>query len=164
MRGLWGWALAAAAWGQTPTATVVGRIEDASRASLPEVRIQIRNKNTGESRELLTATDGEFAATNLAPGLYELFAEKQGFKRIHEAEFELLVDQTARFDLRMMVGDVSESVEVRDEVPLLNTENATRGEVIVTQEIIEMPLEGRDFNDLTFMVPGVARRAARAVC
>lgn len=159
MRTLWGLALAAAAWGQAPTATVVGRIEDASKASLPEVKVQIRNKNTGESREILTATDGEFAATNLAPGLYELFAEKPGFKKVHETEFELQVDQTARFDLRMMVGDVSESVEVRDEVPLLNTENATRGEVIVTQEIIEMPLEGRDFNDLTFMVPGVARRA-----
>ncbi|MDP2997402.1 MAG: carboxypeptidase regulatory-like domain-containing protein [Bryobacterales bacterium] len=159
MRALWVLMLAATAWGQTPTASVVGRIEDPSRGSLPGVKIQIRNKNTGEPREAVTEADGEFAVTNLVPGLYELFAERQGFKRIHETEFELQVDQTARFEFQMTVGDVSQSVEVTAEVPLLNTENASRGEVVVTQEIMEMPLEGRDFNDLTFMVPGVARKA-----
>lgn len=159
MRVLCCLALAAAAWGQAPTATVAGRFEDASRASLPEVTVRIRNINTGAWRTTATGTDGEFAVTNLAPGIYELLGEKPGFKKIHETEFELQVDQTARFEFRMSVGDVTESVEVRAEVPLLNTENASRGEVIVTQEIIEMPLEGRDFNDLTFMTPGVARRS-----
>ncbi len=158
-RALYVMALAVSAWGQTPAATIVGRIEDASAGSLPGVKVQVRNKNTGDLREAQTATNGEFVLANLPPGFYELFAEKEGFKRIHEAEIELQVDQTARFEFRMMVGDVTESVEVKAEAPLLNTDNATRGDVIVTQEIMEMPLEGRDFNDLTFMVPGVARRA-----
>ena len=162
MRVLWVLMLTLLAYGQTPTATVVGTIEDPSGASLPGVKIQIQNIDTGELRGAVTEIEGEFAVTNLAPGTYSFVGEKPGFKKIHEAEFELEADQTARFEFKMMVGDVSESMEVRADVPLINTENATRGDVIAKHEIMEMPLEGRDFNDLTFMVPGVNRAAQGA--
>jgi hypothetical protein len=162
MRVLWVLMLTPLAYSQTPTATVVGTIEDPSGASLPGVKIQIQNIDTGEIRAAVTEIEGEFAVTNLAPGTYSFVGEKPGFKKIHEAEFELEGDQTARFEFKMTVGDVSESMEVRADVPLINTENATRGDVIAKQEIMEMPLEGRDFNDLTFMVPGVNRSAQGA--
>ena len=94
-----------------------------------------------------------------AAGAYDLFVEKPRFRKLFEPGVVLQVDQQARLDLRRGIGDVAESIEVRAEAPLLNTENAAREEVVASVEISEMPLDGRDFSDLTDMVPGVARKA-----
>ncbi len=144
---------------QSPTATLTGRVDDLSGAVVPGVRITIRNINTSESRAVETDQNGEYTVTNLFPGQYEVRGEKAGFQSVHETGLELQVDQVARLDLRLQVGNVSETVEVKAEAPLLNTENPVKGEVIVNDEIMEMPLEDRDFGDLAFLVPGVQRRA-----
>ena len=144
---------------QSPTAALVGRIEDPTGAAVAGVSVQIRNINTGESRTVRTELDGEFTAPNLPPGEYEVIVEKAGFHRVHRTGVELEVDQTARLDFRLEVGAVAESVEVRAEAPMLNTENAVRGEVIAGEEMVEMPLNGRDFADLSYLVPGVLRKA-----
>jgi hypothetical protein len=144
---------------QTPSATLLGRIEDSTGAALQGTRITLRHLGTNATREAAADELGDYTVAGLAPGSYELLAEAPGFKKLREASVELLVDQTFRLDLKMTVGDVTESVEVTAEAPLLNTENTTRGEVIASTEISEMPLEGRDFNDLSFLVPGVSRRA-----
>jgi outer membrane receptor protein involved in Fe transport len=67
----------------------------------------------------------------------------------------LQVEQTARLDAQLQIGTTSETVEVKADVPLLNTETSSRGDVITSTEITEMPLNGRDFNDLAFLVAGV---------
>ncbi len=85
--------------------------------------------------------------------------EKSGFSTQRETGIELQVDQTARLDLVLRLGSVSESVVVSADVPLLNTESGTRGDVIVTEEIVEMPLDGRSVTDLAFLVPGVTPSA-----
>ena len=72
------------------------------------------------------------------------------------------VDQTARVDARLEVGAVSQTVEVTGATPLINTENSTRGDVVTAPEILEMPLDGRNFTDLAFMVPGVAESEQKA--
>ena len=79
-----------------------------------------------------------------------------------ERGFTLEVDQTARLDLELQIGLVSETVQVTASVPLLNTENAMRGDVIVSREMTDIPLDGRDFADLAYLVPGVAQKAQGA--
>ncbi len=151
--------LCCALWAQVPSATLLGRIEDPSGAPIPGASIRLTAKATGETRQTSSSDQGDYALTNVPPGVYTLVVEQAGFKKAQEDEIELQVDQQLRLDLKLVVGDVSETIEVTASVPLLNTENASKGEVIASVEITEMPLEGRDFNDLTFMVPGVARRA-----
>src|ERR1035438_8493105 len=145
-------ALAAA---QTPSATLVGRIVDASKAGVAAAAVRVRDVNTNEIRSAQSQPEGEYTVSNLPPGTYEVTIDKAGFKQVHESSLELQVDQTARLDVQLEVGAVTQSVEVVASVPLLNTESFSRGDVVAPREIAEMPLNGRDFNDLAFMVAGV---------
>jgi hypothetical protein len=148
-------AFAGVAAAQTPSATIVGRIVDASDAVVSDASIHVRNVNTNEVRTAISQADGGYTVSNLPPGTYEVTIEKPGFKPLRESHLELLVEQTARVDARLDPGAVSESVEVTARVPLLNTETSSRGDIVSLREIVEMPLNGRDFNDLAFTLPGV---------
>jgi len=147
--------IAGVAAAQTPNATLVGRITDGSHAGVPGAAIQVRNVNTNESRTAQSQFDGEYTVSNLSPGSYEVIIDKAGFRRLHESNLELQVEQTARLDAQLQIGTTAETVEVKADVPLLNTETSSRGDVITSNEITEMPLNGRDFNDLAFLVAGV---------
>jgi hypothetical protein len=140
---------------QTPTATLVGHITDATRASILGASVKIRNVETNELRGVESGVDGQFTAADLKPGFYEVTVEKAGFKTARDQSVELQVGQTARLDITLEVGSAAQSVEVTASVPSVNTENATRGDVIAPNEIAEMPLNGRDFNDLAVLVAGV---------
>ncbi len=144
---------------QSTSAAVVGVVRDASGGAVPAAEIKIRNVDTNISRQTASDERGGFTITNLAPGQYELTAGKTGFHLQRETGIELQVSQTARMELTLQVGALAESVEVRADLPLLNTENQAKGDVIVTQEILEMPLNGRDVFDLAFLVPGVIEKA-----
>ena len=145
----------AAMFGQTPTGTVGGRVTDGSGAAIPGAAVQVRNENTNLLRRASTQAAGEYTVADLAPGTYSVTISKDGFRSAAKKDFELQVDQTVRLDAQLEVGSVSESVEIRAEVPLINTETFTRGETITPKEVQEMPLNGRNFNDLAFLVPGV---------
>jgi len=140
---------------QTPAATLVGRIVDASHAGIVGAGIRVRNVDTNDVRTAQSKIDGEYTVSSLAPGTYEVTIEKAGFRQLKEQNLVLQVDQTARLDARLQIGAVSQTVEVEATVPLLNTETSAKGDVIAPNEITEMPLNGRDFNDLAFMVAGV---------
>ena len=148
-------ALAGAALAQAPTATLVGHVVDASRAGVPGAAIKVRNLDTNQTRTTLATGTGDYTVSALAPGPYEISIEKTGFKTVRETKIVLEADQSARLDVELPVGSVSESVEVTSAPPLLNTEASSRGDVISPTEIAEMPLNGRDFNDLAFNVAGV---------
>lgn len=144
---------------QSPTAAVVGIIRDASGASVPGAAIKVRDMNTNITRDTVSGPDGGFTVPNLAPSLYEVSVEMSGFQTLRETSLELRVNQTARLELQLKVGAMSQAVEVTAQVPLLNTENPAKGDVIVTEEMSEMPLDGRNFQDLALMVPGVVPNA-----
>src|SRR5580700_692457 len=108
---------------QSPTATVVGTVKDASGASIAGAAIGVRNVETGEVRSAQSQIEGEFTVPNLPPGKYEVTIAKPGFHTLRETGLELEVDQAARLDAKLQIGALSEAVEVRAEVPLLNTEN-----------------------------------------
>jgi outer membrane receptor protein involved in Fe transport len=140
---------------QVGTSALVGRVTDASHDPVPDAVIQVRDVNTNKIRVVQSRPDGEYAVPNLSPGLYDVTISRSGFKQLRKINLELNIDQTARLDAQLDVGEVSETVEVTALVPLMNTESSSRGDVIAGYEIEQMPLNGRDFNDLAFNVPGV---------
>jgi outer membrane receptor protein involved in Fe transport len=152
-------AMAGLAVAQTPTATLTGVVTDTAGAVMPNVTMLVRNVDTGLDRTFVTNETGDYTIPNLAPGNYELRAEAPGFRPYHETGLTLQLEQTLRRDIQMQVGSVSETIEVRDTTPALNTENASKGDVIVQAEIADMPLDGRDFVDLAYLVPGVFPKA-----
>lgn len=145
---------------QSNLATVTGMVTDSTDAAMAGVQIRIRNLDTNISREILTDNTGNYTITNLAPGPYELIAESPGFRRYIQQGIVLQVGQALRADIRMELGAVSESVRVDASLVTINTEvGAIKGDVIVQEEIQELPLPGRDFTDLAFFTPGVVPRA-----
>jgi outer membrane receptor protein involved in Fe transport len=140
---------------QAPSATVVGRVVDPTNAVVHGATVRVRNLATNEVRTAQTQVDGNYTVAALPPGNYEVTVEKEGFKQLHQQDLELQVGQTARVDATLQVGASAQSIEVLATVPLVNTETAARGEVIAPAELTQMPLNGRDFNDLAFMAPGV---------
>lgn len=150
------------AFAQNPTATVVGTVKDATGALIAGVEIRIRNVETNNVQVAQTDAQGEYTIPNLAAGNYEAMVQHPGFHALKETGIELQIEQTARLEFKLDVGAVSESIEVTASVPLVNTENAVKGDVMVSQEVAEMPLNGRDFNDLAFLVPNVLPKAQGA--
>src|ERR1700729_1566122 len=140
---------------QTPTATLVGRVTDKTHAAVADAGIQVRSVTNNEIRIARSTADGEYTVSSLPPGIYEVTIDHPGFRQVKETSLELQVDQTARLDAQLQVGSVSESIVITADVPLLNTETSSRGDVITSNELAEMPLNGRNFNDLAFLVAGV---------
>ena len=146
---------AAAAFSQTPSASVVGRVTDASGAVIPGVTVKITNLDTNIAQTGSSNEVGDFTIPYLNPGRFVLEASAAGFKTHKRAEFPLAVDQALRIDIPLEVGAMAESITVSDAPPALNTESATRGEVTTQEEIKEIPLDGRNFSDLALLTGGV---------
>jgi len=146
--------------GQSNLASITGAVSDTSQAAMPGVTITIKNTETGLSRTVQSNAEGYYTITNLAPGPYELTAEMEGFRTFKETGIVLEVAQVLRDDIVMELGQVTESVTVSETIAPIETERgAITGDVIVYDEIQEIPLEGRDFTDLAFFVPGVLPKA-----
>src|SRR5580693_1090854 len=124
-----------AAVAQAPTATLVGRIVDASHAAVPGVAIKVRQVDNNLVRTAQTTGEGEYTVSALAPGFYTVAFEKAGFKSVLDQKLELQADQTARLDIELAVGAVTETVEVTAKQPIVNTEVSSRGAVVTPTEI-----------------------------
>ena len=147
-------------YAQANLATVTGVVTDSANALVPGVALTIRNVETNITREITTSPTGDYTITNLAPGTYEVKAEMAGFRSYQRTGLVLQVGQVLRLDIQMELGAVTESVTVSTAPPTLNTESGTiKGDVIVHEEIQELPLDGRDFTDLAYFVPGVVPKA-----
>ncbi len=147
---------------QTPSATVVGRVTDPTGAVVPGAAVRIANLDTNQSSAAASNGAGDFTAPYLNPGRYALAAEANGFRAYKLPEFTLQVDQELRIDIKLEVGAASETVTVTDVPSALNTESGARGDVTVNAEIVEMPLNGRNFTDLAFLTGGVVPPGAGA--
>src|SRR5262249_24655286 len=100
---------------------------------------------------------GEYNVPSLPPGMYNLSSEMKGFKKVSIAGVRLNVDQKARVDLKLDVGDITESVQVQAAIPLVQTDSSELGVTVNETQVKELPLNGRDFVQLTRLVPGVSR-------
>lgn len=121
--------------------------------------MRVADEETGIVYRAATDEAGRYAVPDLPPGSYSLTAELPGFRKLVRRGIVLQVQQVARLDLTLEVGSVREVVEVTASVPLLNTETSSKGEVVTGAEISEMPLNGRDFNELAYLAVGVLPKA-----
>jgi uncharacterized lipoprotein YajG len=133
------------AYPQAITATVVGTVTDPTGAAVPEASVTIVNVDTAQQRSTTTNPAGNYEFPFLAVANYTLTVEKAGFQKSEVSQFRLSVDQVARIDVSLRVGQVTETVEVQALAVALQTEDATVGTVIDSQKIIELPLNGRSF-------------------
>jgi carboxypeptidase family protein/TonB-dependent receptor-like protein len=141
---------------QLPTATISGVVKDASGALIPAASVTVTNSETGLSREARTATDGSFRFPALAVGSYEVKAEQTGFQSKVQSGLRITIGQEAVLNFTLQVGAVSETVSVSAEAPIVNTTSGTLGSLVSEQTVTDLPLDGRNFNDLTFLQTGVS--------
>lgn len=149
------------AWAQTELATLTGSVSDQTGAILRGVSITVINQATNVSAATESGDSGRYTLPSLRPGTYRLEAALSGFKKQMRSGIILQVNQTGRLDITMSVGDVAEQVTVAAEVSLLETETSSRGAVIDQRKIVELPLNGRDYNQLALLSPGVLASTPR---
>src|SRR5437899_5058084 len=133
-----------------------GVIHDPTGAVIPGVTVTVTNPATNQVRSAISNESGVYNFPVLQPGKYNIKVELPGFRTITQNGVELQVQQSARLDFTLQVGDVSQTVEVEGTTALIATENATVGTVIENRRIVEMPLNGRNFLQLTSLSPNVS--------
>ena len=144
-----------ATYAQQDTATITGEVQDASGALVPSAAITVTNIGTNITVTTTTNEEGSYTVTSLRPGDYTVTVEKTGFSKTLRSGVNLQVNQFARIDITLQAGQVSETIEVASGAPLLETETSSRGSVIDQKKIVELPLNGRDYNQLALLSPGV---------
>lgn len=142
-------------WAQTTTGTIVGTLTDPSGAVVAGVAVTVLNEETGLRRSVSTNDQGDYTANLLPIGRYSVEAELSGFKKAKVSGIVLQVNQTVRIDQTMQVGEVTQSVEVTSEIPLVKTDRSDVGQVIEAKQVVELPLNGRNFIQLAQLGPGV---------
>jgi hypothetical protein len=148
-------ALPAAALAQQETATISGTITDATGASVPNAVVIVTNVQTGISVRTEATEAGTYVVPSLRPGDYSIAVERKGFQKTVRTGVTLQVAQVARIDVTLQTGALTEAVEVIGATPLLDTLTSSRGSVIDQKKIVELPLNGRDYNQLALLSPGV---------
>jgi hypothetical protein len=142
---------------QTNTGTIVGTATDDTGAAIPGATVMAKNLGTGDVRTVATGGDGEFTVPNLQIGHYSVTVTHDGFAPAQIADTELQVAQRATINPVLHVGGVNDKITViANQTPLLNQASSSVGQVIDTQTVQNMPLNGRTFWQLTQLTPGVS--------
>src|SRR5713101_615974 len=135
--------------------TILGVVRDASGGTVPDARITITNADTSEMRTAATGDDGAFRVPALRPGHYSVKVEKDGFKTATQKALTLDVAQELVVNPTVQVGAASQEVTVSGEAPVINTTTSSLGALVDDQRISDLPLNGRNYLDLTLIQPGV---------
>ena len=141
---------------QSSTATITGIVKDASGSVIPAAEVLLTNTQTNVERKATTNDVGSYAFLNIIPGEYRLQANKTGFKTSKQAAFTLTVNQTVTFDLTLEIGEISQEVTVEAVGAELQSSTAELGAVVAKQQVVDLPLNGRNFTQLLSLTPGVA--------
>ncbi|MBI4907714.1 MAG: TonB-dependent receptor [Acidobacteria bacterium] len=144
---------AASAFAQT--ASITGRITDQTGSAVPGARIRVLSTASNMETAVETNEQGLYTVPALLPGRYNVSVTKAGFQTLQQDGLELSVNQAARLDLALAVGQVSDRVEVQAQSIVLESESATVGQVVSSKQVTELPLLGRNTYALAMLVPGV---------
>jgi hypothetical protein len=140
---------------QQETATITGEVRDANGSVVAKATITVTNVETNVSVKSETNDQGLYTVPSLKPGPYSITVEKAGFKKSVRSGVTLQVAQVARLDVSMQVGELTTAVEIVEAATLLETQTSSRGSVIDQKKIVDLPLNGRDYNQLALLSPGV---------
>src|SRR5712691_362094 len=146
---------ARAAAAQDFRGTILGRVTDPQGAAIPHATVLVTNEDTAVAFETLTQNDGAYAAPFLLPGRYHVEVALPGFKKFVQSGVTVGVSQHATVDVTLALGDVTETVDVRAEVSLLDRASGALGQTIDAQRVEDMPLNGRMIFMLNRLAGGV---------
>jgi hypothetical protein len=153
---------AVVAFAQTESARVSGRVTDQTGAVIVGVQCKITNIETNVSATIATNSDGIYVFPNLHPATYRLIIQKNGFHTVVKPDLTLQVQDAINENFTLAVGSTSESISVTGGAPVLDTESASVSTVVDDQFVQNMPLNGRSFQSLIALVPGVVFTSANA--
>ena len=148
--------VSANATAQTFRGTILGTVIDQSGAAIPGAQITIKNQGTGLARTTTSEDSGTYQVPELPVGQYSVTVTKEGFESVTLGDVEVRVAGERRVDVTLKAGHVESRVEVRAEVPMVTTTEDTLGGTIQSTQVDSLPVNGRDYTKLIFMVSGVA--------
>src|SRR6266702_2914510 len=134
---------------------ILGSVTDQSGGVIAGAMVTVTDVDRGVSRNLTTDDAGEYNAPNLVPGKYTVRAESKGFRTVERQNVILEVGKEPRVDLSLQPGEQTQTLTVTEAIPLVETTNATLGGTLSNTDIVDLPLNGRDYQNLMGLRPGV---------
>jgi len=147
--------LAGAAFSQETTGTITGTVTDAQDALVPDAVLTLNNLEQGASRKAISNRKGIYEFEFLEPGRYQVTASLTGFRQVVKTDLVLTVGQTMRTDFTLQLGDLNQSISVTDTTSqMLKTETSEVSQIINSSQVADLPLNGRNFDDLIPLMAG----------
>ena len=147
-------AMAGRSWAQTATGQIMGTVKDASGAVMAGAKVTLTNQGTNLTRETTTNETGDYVFPLLPVGVYSVSAEQQGFKVAKQSDITLLVNQVMRVNLDLAVGEVTQTIDVQATTAAIDSETAGIGQSVTQRQVVDLPLNGRNFLSLLFLGNG----------
>jgi len=141
-------------WGQATEGAILGTVKDPQLAVLPAVSVSVTSASTGISRSVVTDANGNYEVTHLPIGVYNVSAERNGFKKTVVNGVQLTIKERPRVDIVLSLGELTESVAVNASYPLLKTDTSELGYSVSDRQLTELPLLNRQYLKLAQLVPG----------
>src|SRR6059058_1329901 len=145
---------------QTSAATILGVVKDTSGALIPGVSITVKHTETGQTRTAISSETGDYNVPLLPVGAYEVSTMMPGFKQQVRRGINLVIGQQAVIDLTLEVGAAAEQITVSEEAPLVNTTLSSTSGLITEQQVKDLPLNGRSFDQLLVLNVGVVNNTS----
>jgi hypothetical protein len=143
---------------QVNTGRILGTVTDQSGGVVAGAMVAVTNSQTGVARNLVTDGAGEYVAPNLNPGTYTVRVTANGFQAFERQNILLEIGKDARIDGQLTPGQITQTIEVKEAVPLLDSTSATIAGTLDTSTLLDLPLNGRNYQNLLVLRPGVILR------
>jgi len=150
-------ALASPALAQTTTGRILGSVRDTQDAAIVGAKVTVTDVLRGTSRVLITDEVGDYVAADLPPSTYRIFIAAKGFNSYEGKDILLEVAKDVRIDATLKAGDSTQVITIMEEIPMLDTTNSELGGTLSNKEIVDLPLNGRNYENLLQLRPGVMR-------
>lgn len=145
---------------QNPTGNIEGRVADSKGESIQGATASVRNLQNGQVRHQLTESSGHFRFSLLPPGTYALTISAPQFATFKQEPIEIVIGQTARLDVALELATVQQTISVVGDAPVVDTSTNTLGKTVSSREMVDLPLNGRNFAQLGLLQSGVAPLSA----
>ncbi len=143
---------------QLDTGVILGTVFDASGAVVPNATVAVQSQDTGATWNLISDAEGNFIASALRVGMYRVTVSAPGFKTRVDENLRLQVSDRMRLNVALEAGQVTERITVSGETPMIDPASSTLGGVVTSQQVAELPVNGRNVMDLLQLVPGAMLR------